>query len=99
MLAPRAMLASFSLSMHRGNAMTVQKGLSVIALLTVCVVPISAQAASSKDTVAKERAPGTTSRVGNRCYGGTFNSCYDFNVKQGTSARGAADHCRRTCAK
>jgi hypothetical protein len=72
-------------------------GILVGALLLVS--PAAQAQTRGKDTVAKERAPGTTGDIGNRCVGGNYNSCVQANIKVGWTARGAAGHCARTCAK
>lgn len=69
---------------------------SLIALLTTAGADAQVK---GKDTVAKERRAGTTGDAGNRCPGGTYNTCVQANLKVGYSNRRASDHCTRTCAK
>lgn len=69
---------------------------ALVALLSVSGVDAQVK---SKDTATKDRRPGTTSNVGNRCAGGTYNSCVQANVRAGYSNSQAAAHCSRTCAR
>ncbi len=71
---------------------------TTIIVTLACVLTANAQTTST-NTVAKTRAPGTTGDAGNRCPGGSYNSCVQAIVKVGTSMQGAARHCSRTCAK
>jgi hypothetical protein len=69
-------------------------------IISILFVAIPAYAAGTgKDTVAKERRAGTTSNVGNRCPGGTFDSCVAANIRGGWKPGTAAAHCTRTCSK
>ena len=70
-----------------------------LAAALIATAVSTADAQNKKTTVAKERAAGTTGDVGNRCPGGTYNSCLTAIMKNGVTARGAANHCTRTCAK
>ena len=67
--------------------------------LALLVATAPAVAGSGKDTVAKERQAGTTSYVGNRCAGGSFDKCVQTNIRLGWKPAQANSHCSRTCAK
>jgi hypothetical protein len=69
-------------------------------VVSILLLAIPAYAAGvGKDTVAKERKAGTTTNVGNRCPGGTFDSCVQANIRVGWKPSTAASHCTRTCTK
>ena len=80
------------------NNMKLAIAATTIIVTLAYMLPVNAQTAS-KHTVAKTRAPGTTSDVGNRCSGGSYDSCVRTNVKLGWTMQGAGRHCSRTCAK
>ncbi len=73
--------------------------LAVAALISLSIIFGADAQTNGRDTVAKERAAGTTSDSGNRCPGGKYDSCVQTVMKGGWNSRQAAAHCTRTCAK
>ena len=79
--------------------MTFNVKIAALAVALVATLGLTTDADAQKLKSFKERAGGTTSDAGNRCPGGTYNSCVAARKKAGRSNTQAANQCSRTCAQ